>query len=106
MQSNDVTFLGTIGGTFISILPALSSQDIYRTVSLAAIGAAVSFLVSLVLKIIIERSRKKWFIPFYYCYKLIFKTLSRGFFLYFFSAKKYANVFGSVGLLSRFFGNK
>jgi hypothetical protein len=41
---------GIIGGTFLSILPSLTNEDLIKTVILAAIGAFVSFLVSHALK--------------------------------------------------------
>ena len=56
MNHTNLTLRGTAGGTFLSVLPNLSSEDIFKTVILAAIGAIVSFLLSLVLKLFI----KKW----------------------------------------------
>ncbi len=40
----------------MSVLPNLSSEDVFKTVILAAIGAIVSFLLSLVLKLFIKKS--------------------------------------------------
>ncbi|WP_345231480.1 hypothetical protein [Olivibacter ginsenosidimutans] len=47
--------LGTASGTLLSTLPLIGTQELLRTIILAAIGALVSFLVTLVL----QRFRKK-----------------------------------------------
>ena len=49
---------GTVAGTLLSILPNLFSEDVLKTVILAALGALVSFTVSLVLKWIIKSKNK------------------------------------------------
>jgi hypothetical protein len=56
MNHTNLTLRGTAGGTFLSVLPNLSSDDVFKTVILAAIGAIVSFLLSLVLKLFIKKS--------------------------------------------------
>lgn len=56
MSHTNLTLRGTAGGTFLSVLPNLSSEDVFKTVILAAIGAIVSFLLSLVLKLFIKKS--------------------------------------------------
>ena len=48
-QSNP-TIIGTASGTFLSIVPNLNSDDVIKTVVLAAIGAIVSFTISILLK--------------------------------------------------------
>jgi len=58
MTAHSPTLMGTAGGTFLSILPSLQSTDILKTVMLAAIGAVVSFTISLVLKSIIKKHKK------------------------------------------------
>lgn len=58
MQSSNPTLIGTAGGTFLSVLPNLHSEDVLKTVLLAAIGAVVSFLLSLILKFIVKKHRK------------------------------------------------
>jgi hypothetical protein len=58
MQSSNPTLFGTVGGTFLSVLPNLHSEDIFKTVLLAAIGAIVSFGVSMVLKFLVKKHRK------------------------------------------------
>lgn len=50
--------MGTAGGTFLSIIPNIQSADVMKTVLLAAIGAVVSFTISLVLKSIIKKHKK------------------------------------------------
>ena len=50
---------GTIGGTLAGILVNISGADILRTVILAGIGAAVSFTVSLLLKSVLQRWKKR-----------------------------------------------
>jgi len=49
---------GTTAGTLLSILPNLFSEDILKTIVLAAIGATVSFTVSLLLKWIMKFKNK------------------------------------------------
>ena len=58
MTSNNHTLMGTAGGTFLSIIPNIQSADIVKTVLLAAIGAIVSFTISLLLKSIIKKHKK------------------------------------------------
>jgi hypothetical protein len=50
--------MGTAGGTFLSIVPNIHSFDILRTVILAAVGAIVSFTVSMLLKRIMKKYKK------------------------------------------------
>jgi hypothetical protein len=50
--------MGTAGGTFLSVVPNLHSEDVLKTVLLAAVGAVVSFGISMVLKFIIKKYRK------------------------------------------------
>ncbi|MFN7015137.1 MAG: hypothetical protein ACK4ON_12795 [Bacteroidia bacterium] len=49
---------GTAGGTFLSIVPNIQSEDITRTIILASVGAIVSFTISLLLKSL-NKKRKK-----------------------------------------------
>jgi hypothetical protein len=58
MQSSNPTLIGTAGGTFLSIVPNLHSEDIFKTVLLASIGAIVSFALSMVLKFFVKKYRK------------------------------------------------
>ena len=58
MQTSNPTLIGTAGGTFLSMVPNLHSEDVLRTVVLAAIGAVVSFVLSMVLKFIVKKHRK------------------------------------------------
>ncbi|HEU4788207.1 MAG TPA: hypothetical protein VFS71_00815 [Flavobacterium sp.] len=58
MQSSNPALIGTAGGTFLSVLPNLHSEDVSKTVLLAAIGAIVSFGLSMVLKFIVKKYRK------------------------------------------------
>ncbi len=58
MQSNSLT-VGTLGGTFLSIIPNLNSEDVVKTILLATIGAVVSFIVSLLLRCILKKHSKK-----------------------------------------------
>jgi len=59
MQQSNSTAIGTLGGTFLSILPNLHSEDILKTVALATIGALVSFLISVVLKYFSKKYKNK-----------------------------------------------
>jgi mannitol-specific phosphotransferase system IIBC component len=58
MTANNHTLMGTAGGTFISIVPNINSEDIARTIVLATVGAIVSFMISLLLKSL-QKKRKK-----------------------------------------------
>ena len=55
MEANISLRTGTAVGTLLSILPNLFSDDVLKTIILAALGATVSFTVSLLLK---------WFMKF------------------------------------------
>ncbi len=58
MIANNPTLVGTAGGTFLSIVPNIQSEDITRTIILASVGAIVSFTISLLLKSL-NKKRKK-----------------------------------------------
>jgi len=58
MTSGNHTLMGTAGGTFLSVLPNLHSEDILKTIILAALGAIVSFLISMLLKYLIKKHKK------------------------------------------------
>ena len=58
MTNSNSTVLGTAGGTFLSVLPNLHSEDILKTIILATVGAIVSFTISLILKIFIKKHKK------------------------------------------------
>ena len=55
---DNTTKAGTIGGTFLSIFFNIDSRDLVKTGILAAIGALVSFSVTLFLKFIIKQIKK------------------------------------------------
>lgn len=52
------TKAGTAGGTLLIIFLNIRSEDLLKTVVLAAIGAIVSFSVTLSLKFLIKRLKK------------------------------------------------
>lgn len=52
------TTIGTAGGTLLTIL-TIPTTSLINTVILAALGAAVSFFVSLGLKLLFEYLKKK-----------------------------------------------
>jgi hypothetical protein len=58
MQSSNTTLFGTAGGTFLSVLPNLHSEDVLKTVVLASIGAIVSFVLSMTLKFFVKKHKK------------------------------------------------
>jgi hypothetical protein len=58
MQSSNPALIGTAGGTFLSVLPNLHSEDVFKTVLLATIGAIVSFVISMTLKFFIKKHKK------------------------------------------------
>ncbi len=49
---------GTAGGTLLTILGIITSDDIAKTAILAAVGAVVSFAVTLLLKLLMKRIKK------------------------------------------------
>lgn len=48
------TKIGTAGGTLLSVLANITSGDLLHTAILAAVGAVVSFSVSMVLKWLVK----------------------------------------------------
>lgn len=52
------TKAGTLGGTLLTIIVNIKSEDLIKTGVLAAVGAFVSFSVTLILKLIIKRIKK------------------------------------------------
>jgi hypothetical protein len=58
MTANNHTLMGTAGGTFLSIVPNIQSEDIAKTVILATVGAIVSFTISLLLKSLNKKHKK------------------------------------------------
>jgi hypothetical protein len=58
MEYSNSTVVGTAGGTFLSVFPNLHSEDVLKTIILATVGAIVSFLISLVLKLLIKKHKK------------------------------------------------
>jgi hypothetical protein len=59
MTTNQSTLFGTLGGTFLSIAPIIRSEDVIKTIILAALGAAISFFITLLLNFFIKKKRKK-----------------------------------------------
>lgn len=55
MEHGHTTAIGTISGTALTILVNIGSQDIFKTVVLAVIGAVVSFIVTITLKWIVKK---------------------------------------------------
>jgi mannitol-specific phosphotransferase system IIBC component len=55
---DNTTKAGTASGTLLTIFANISSEDIIKTIILAAVGAAVSFGVTIFLKKIIKRLKK------------------------------------------------
>lgn len=58
MESNTGTKAGTVGGTLLTFFYNLHIEDLAKTAVLAAIGAIVSFCVSIGLKAIVKRFKK------------------------------------------------
>lgn len=49
------TILGTVSGTALTVMVNIGSSDLIKTVVLAALGALVSFSVSLFLKWLVKK---------------------------------------------------
>lgn len=58
MMFDGMTKRGTAGGTLLTILANITSEDIIKTAILAAVGAVVSFGVTLALKLLRKRNKK------------------------------------------------
>lgn len=58
MMFDATTKRGTAGGTLLTILGNISSDDLIKTAILAAVGAVVSFGVTLALKLLVKRYKK------------------------------------------------
>jgi hypothetical protein len=54
MESNTGTKAGTVGGTLLTFFYNLHLEDLAKTAILAAIGAVVSFCVSIGLKALLK----------------------------------------------------
>ena len=52
------TILGTVSGTVLTVAVNIGSSDILKTGILAALGAVVSFSVSLLLKWLVKKFKK------------------------------------------------
>ena len=59
MNEHSYTKTGTIGGTLTIILANINSADILKTAVLAGIGAAVSFGMSLLMKMLVKRWKRR-----------------------------------------------
>ena len=55
--------LGTLSGTVAAALPSLQRDKLLEAVVLAGVGACVSFVVSLVLKVVFKFLQKRFFKP-------------------------------------------
>ncbi|HEX3025506.1 MAG TPA: hypothetical protein VHP12_09860 [Chitinophagaceae bacterium] len=53
------TKAGTAGGTLLTIIINIKSEDVLKTMVLAAVGAVISFAVSFLLKQFIRMLKKK-----------------------------------------------
>ncbi len=58
MMFDKTTKAGTAGGTLLSIFANINSEDLIKTAMLAAVGAVVSFAVTLLLKLLAKRIKK------------------------------------------------
>ena len=56
---NSNTMAGTTGGTLLVVLLQVGQGELVKTMLLAAVGAAVSFTVSLFLKWLLRHFRQK-----------------------------------------------
>jgi hypothetical protein len=52
------TILGTVSGTALTVAVNIGSSDIIKTAVLAALGAVVSFSMSLLLKWLVKRCKR------------------------------------------------
>lgn len=59
LQVDGSTKAGTIGGTLLILFINLRTEEVLKTAILAAIGAVVSFTISMMLKLLIKKIRRK-----------------------------------------------
>jgi tetrahydromethanopterin S-methyltransferase subunit C len=52
--------MGTLGGAVAAVLPSFDTDNLIVSVCMAVIGAVVSFMVSLILKIYLKDRISKW----------------------------------------------
>ncbi len=57
MKTNQQLGIGTGGGTLLGIVAQLGMHDVLKTAVLAAIGAVVSFAITLLLQHFVRRKR-------------------------------------------------
>ena len=55
---DNTTKAGTAGGTLLTIMANINQADLLKTAILAALGAIVSFAVTIILKFLIKRFKK------------------------------------------------
>lgn len=58
MTMPNATQMGTISGTFLSMVPNLRSEDLIRTAVLAIVGAVISFIVSVLLRCVLKKRKQ------------------------------------------------
>jgi len=56
---DSATKAGTFGGTLLILLLHITSEEVLKTMVLAAVGAVVSFFISYLLKRIIEKRKAR-----------------------------------------------
>lgn len=56
--TNGHVYAGTFGGFMLSVFSSVFINDLLRTIILAAIGAIVSFIVSMSLKYLFKRFKR------------------------------------------------
>ncbi len=59
-QPDHSTRAGTIGGTLLVVIIQLNAEELVKTAVLAAIGASVSFGVTVVCKRVVRWVKRKW----------------------------------------------
>lgn len=59
MPPNVSVRTGTLSGTVMSILPNVTSADVFRTIVLAVIGAATSYVFTILLRKIHQSKTKR-----------------------------------------------
>ncbi|MEO6723639.1 MAG: hypothetical protein ABIN67_24945 [Ferruginibacter sp.] len=55
---DNTTKAGTAGGTLLTIFANIHSEDVMKTVLLAAVGATVSFCATIFLKALVKHLKK------------------------------------------------
>lgn len=59
LPADNNTKAGTAGGTLLALLLAIGGGEVVKTIVMTGVGAIVSFVVSMAMKWLVNKARKK-----------------------------------------------